>query len=112
MPSFDVAEVAAALAPLGDDDYVLILSRDHAIDERVLEQLLPRRDLTYLGMIGSRGKLDRFRRRLAGKGVGVTADWERLHCPAGLAIGAETPEEIAVAVVAEMVRARHARSAE
>ena len=76
---------------------------------RVWDSLLPRPDVTYLGMIGSRGKLGRFRRRLEAKGLDDAAAWARLHSPVGLEIGAETPEEIAVAVVAEMIRARHAR---
>jgi xanthine dehydrogenase accessory factor len=106
LPTFDAAEVARELAPFGPDDYVVILTRDHALDQRVLEALLPAREITYLGLIGSRGKLGRFRRRLETKGIGAEEDWARLHCPVGLEIGAETPEEIAVAVVAEMVRAR------
>jgi xanthine dehydrogenase accessory factor len=109
--TFDVREAAAELAPFGPDDYVIITTRDHAIDERVLGELLPRSDLTYLGMIGSRGKVGRFRRRLEARGLGGGELWARLRSPVGLEIGAETPEEIAVAVVAEMIQARHARAA-
>jgi|SoiMethySBSTD1v2_1073268.scaffolds.fasta_scaffold263475_3 xanthine dehydrogenase accessory factor len=107
--TFDVAEAARELDPFGPDDYVIITTRDHGIDERVLERLLPRVDLTYLGLIGSRGKLGRFRKRLEARGLADPEPWARLHSPVGLEIGAETPEEIAVSVVAEMVRARHAR---
>ncbi len=107
LPTFDAREAARELAPFGPDDYVIILTRDHAVDQAILEELLPRAEITYLGLIGSRGKLGRFRRRLDGKGIGDEAAWARLHCPVGLDLGAETPEEIAVAVVAELVRARH-----
>lgn len=106
LPTFDAAEVARELAPVGPGDYVVILTRDHAVDQKILESLLPARAITYLGLIGSRGKLGRFKKRLAAKGIGTEEDWARLHSPVGLDIGAETPEEIAVAVVAEMVRAR------
>ena len=56
-------------------------------------------------MIGSRGKLGRFRRRLQAKGI-PDAWIEQVHGPIGLDVGAETPEEIAVAVAAELVAVR------
>jgi len=109
LPTFDAGEAAAALAPFGPGDHAIILTRDHAVDQAILEKLLPRA-LAYLGLIGSRGKLGRFRRQLAAKGIGDQAAWARLRAPVGIDIGAETPEEIAVSVVAELVslRARHA----
>lgn len=105
--SFDVRDVQAALGPLGAGDYALIVTRDHAMDQAILEQLLPNEALTYLGLIGSRGKIGRFRKRLEHKGIATPARWARLHAPIGLNIGAETPEEIAVAVVAELIQLRH-----
>ncbi len=107
LPTFDAGEAAAALAPFGPGDHAIILTRDHAVDQAILEKLLPR-ELAYLGLIGSRAKLGRFRRRLTAKGIGDAAAWARLHAPVGLDIGAETPEEIAVSVVADLVRARRA----
>jgi xanthine dehydrogenase accessory factor len=105
--TFDPRDLPAELGAFGAGDHVIILTRDHALDQAILEQLLARRDLPYLGLIGSRGKLGRFRKRLEAKGIGGEADWARLRSPVGLDIGAETPEEIAVAVVAELVRARN-----
>jgi len=109
VPSFDAGEAARELAPFGPDDFALIVTRDHAVDLRLLEQLLPETGLTYLGLIGSRGKIGRFRKRLEAKGLAADALWERLHAPVGLEIGAETPDEIAVAIVAELVQVRHER---
>lgn len=103
--SFDARDVAAELGGLGAGDHVLILTRDHAVDQRLLEQLLPWPDLPYLGMIGSRGKVARFRKRLEAKGVDMTA-FARLRAPIGLDLGAETPGEIAVAIAAELVALR------
>lgn len=105
--SFDVRDVVAALGPLGTSDYALIVTRDHAVDQTILEQLLPNEGLTYLGLIASRGKIGRFRKRLEAKGIATEARWSRLHAPIGLDIGAETPEEIAVSVVAELVQVRN-----
>jgi xanthine dehydrogenase accessory factor len=108
--SFDAAEIERRAGGFSVDDFVLIVTRDHAIDQRLLEQLIVRDDIGYLGMIGSRGKVGRFRKRLAARGLldgelGA-ARWARLHAPIGLNIGAETPEEIAVAIAAELVAVR------
>lgn len=104
--SFEPREVEAEIGRLGLGDYVLIVTRDHAVDERILEHVLPNDSLTYLGLIGSRGKIGRFRKRLAAKGVATDERWARLHAPIGLDIGAETPAEIAIAVIAQLVHVR------
>lgn len=109
--SFDAFEVERELGGFGPDDYVLIVTRDHAIDQKLLEQLIGFDELGYLGMIGSRGKIGRFRKRLEAKGIIDDSDlglqrWTRLRAPIGLDIGAETPEEIAIAIAAELVACR------
>lgn len=107
--SFEPADVEQALGGFGGDDLVLIVTRDHAVDQRILETLLPRIELGFLGMIGSRGKVGRFYKRLLAKGLVRGPDdpaWRRLAAPIGLDIGAETPGEIAVAVVAQLVSVR------
>jgi xanthine dehydrogenase accessory factor len=108
--SFDVAEIERRVGGFSVDDFALIVTRDHAIDLRLLEQLFVRDELGYLGMIGSRGKVGRFRKRLEVRGLldgelGA-ARWARLRAPVGLNIGAETPEEIAVAIAAELIAMR------
>jgi xanthine dehydrogenase accessory factor len=104
--SFDPPEIERALGGFRASDRVLIITRDHAIDQQLLEKLIRRDDLAYLGMIGSRGKVGRFRKRLEAKGLYDEARWSRLRAPIGLDIGAETPEEIAVAIAAELVALR------
>jgi xanthine dehydrogenase accessory factor len=104
--SFDPVEIERLLGGFGAGDRVLIITRDHAIDQQLLEKLIARDDLGYLGMIGSRGKVGRFRKRLEAKGLYDEARWARLRAPIGLDIGAETPEEIAVAIAAELVALR------
>jgi len=108
--SFDAAEIERRVGGFTVDDFVLIVTRDHAIDLRLLGELLVRDDVRYLGMIGSRGKVGRFRKRLEARGVldgelGA-ARWARLRAPIGLDVGAETPEEIAVAIAAELIAVR------
>jgi len=93
--------------PIDGETYVVIVTRDHAQDQALLEHFVGR-ELAYLGLIGSRRKIEMFKNRLHARGV-EAARFERLHAPIGLDIGAETPEEIAVAIVAELIQARAAR---
>jgi xanthine dehydrogenase accessory factor len=103
--SFDVGQWTEV--PLDRRSYVLIVTRNHALDEELLAQLIER-DLGYLGMIGSSRKVALFKERLAARGV-PAARLEQLHAPVGVEIGAETPEEIAVAIVAQLIQVRAAR---
>jgi xanthine dehydrogenase accessory factor len=101
--SFSLADVEKKLA-LGRRDYLLILTRDHGIDQRIVEESLLRVDeVDYLGLIGSLGKVGRFRKRVLAKGQISEEQWEKLHAPIGLDICAETPQEIAVSIMAELV---------
>jgi xanthine dehydrogenase accessory factor len=108
--SFDVADIERRVGGFTVDDFVLIVTRDHAIDLRLLEHMIVRDEIGYLGMIGSRGKVGRFRKRLELRGlldgeIGA-ARWARLRAPVGLNLGAETPEEIAISIAAELVAVR------
>jgi len=105
--SFELVDIEREVGALGVGDYVVIATRDHAVDQRVLERLIVNESLSYLGLIGSRGKIGRFRKRLAAKGLATEERWQRLHAPIGLDISAETPEEIAVSVAAELVAIRN-----
>lgn len=89
---------------IGRGDYIVILTRGHLHDRTVLAQAL-KTDAGYIGMIGSRRKRDAIYTALLKEGFSQ-ADIDRVHSPIGLAIGAETPEEIAVSIVAEMIRHR------
>lgn len=107
--SFELADVAREVGPLGPGDYVIIMTRDHAVDQRILEQALAHESLdslAYLGLIGSRGKIGRFRKRLEARGVATPERWARLRAPIGLDIAAETPAEIAISVAAELIMVR------
>jgi len=90
--------------PFGEETYVVIATREHALDQRLLELCLPE-TTAYLGVIGSRRKAHMQRERLAAKAFAPDAI-ARVHCPVGLDIGAQSPEEIAVAVCAELIATR------
>ena len=86
------------------NDYVVIMTRGHQADFEVLVQTL-RCGARYLGCIGSRKKLALCRDRLLANGF-TPEEYARVHAPIGLAIGAQTPEEIAVSVTAELIAVR------
>lgn len=91
----------------GPDAYCAVVTHDHPLDQRCIEALLAT-PLAYLGVIGSRRKAERFRQRLLAAGHS-REQVERFECPMGLDIGALTPAEIAVSIVARLVAVRRAQ---
>ncbi len=89
---------------MGPNDFVVIVTRGHLGDAAVLSGAL-RTQAGYIGMIGSKKKKAATYAALKKEGV-AHEDLDRVHCPIGLSIGAETPEEIAVSVAAELILAR------
>ena len=84
--------------------YVVVATRGHALDGEALA-LLDGRPAAYVGMIGSRSKIAAVRAALLARGVSQ-AHLDRVRQPVGLPIKAETPEEIAVSVLAEIIAVR------
>jgi xanthine dehydrogenase accessory factor len=108
----DVDEIIDGLVDLDERDYLVVVTRDHARDERALTELL-RRPHRYLGMIGSRRKVVAVLRRILHRereSGRPTPDLSRVHAPIGLALGGRTPVEIAISIVAELVADRHGGS--
>ena len=85
-------------------DCIVILTRGHLYDKTVLAQAL-KTSAGYIGMIGSRRKRDTIYGALLREGFSQD-DIDRVHSPIGISIGAETPEELAVSIVAEMIQHR------
>ena len=90
-------------------DYAVIVTHDHALDQQIVQALLPR-PLRFIGMIGSVPKYRKFVLRLRARGF-PEDQIARLRTPLGADIGAETPEEIAVSVMAEIVAVRRGATA-
>lgn len=82
--------------------YIVIVTRGHAHDQRVLEWALST-DAHYIGMIGSKKKIHTIYDNLTRKGISKDA-LERVFSPIGLDIKAQTPEEIAVSIMAEIIQ--------
>ena len=89
---------------LTQEAYVVIVTRGHAQDQTVLEQVLET-PAAYIGMIGSKNKVAHCFQSLTEKGFSQD-QLDRVHAPIGLKIGSETPEEIAVSIVAQLIQVR------
>ena len=87
-----------------EDSYIIIVTRGHRGDLQVLREAL-KRPFAYLGMIGSRRKNRLLYDELLKEGVSQELI-DRVHAPIGLDIGSETPEEIAISIVAEIIKER------
>ena len=99
--SFD--ESFQAITPT-ENTYLVIVTRGHQEDENVLRWAVGT-NARYIGMIGSKRKIRTIADNLTGEGIDRDRI-ERVHMPIGLDIGAVTPEEIAVAIVAEAIQIR------
>lgn len=101
LPSFDGCLDGYAI---DGDAYLVIVTRGHMHDLEVLDQAL-RTGAGFIGMIGSRKKRNAIYAKLMDRGVDQ-AQLERVRCPIGMAIEADTPEEIAVSIVGELIYQR------
>ena len=93
---------AETILRITKQDHGIVMSRGHETDYQILCWLL-RSDADYIGCIGSRKKIALTKERLLADGLSGE-QIERLHAPIGLAIGAQTPAEIAVSVAAELIQ--------
>jgi xanthine dehydrogenase accessory factor len=91
--------------------YVISVTRGHAFDDEVVRAALrqaERDPRIFIGMIGSRRRVKTTLERIAADGVS-RALLDQIHAPLGIDIGAETPEEIAVSIIGEVIRERRTR---
>lgn len=89
--------------PLGPSDHVILVTRGHSFDYECLVRLLRMpAPPAYVGMIGSRRRVRATHEQLAREGF-TTAEMKRVRAPVGLDLGGQTPTEIAVSVVAEII---------
>lgn len=104
----DGPEGEVRAAPPGT--FFLVLTHDHALDFRIVEAALRRDDAGFVGVIGSKSKRERFRHRLAQRGMD-SERVARMLCPVGLpGITGKQPEVIALAVVAQLMQEAAARA--
>jgi xanthine dehydrogenase accessory factor len=98
-----------ANTPLPASAYAVVVTRGHRHDLDALRALAPR-NLRYLGLIGSRAKVKRIYDVLVEDGTVGIEQLQNVHAPIGLDIGAVTPQEIAVSIVAELIAVRRGKA--
>jgi len=97
-----------ARTPLPPHAYVVVVTRGHTNDLEALRALAPQ-DLRYLGLIGSRAKVARIYDALTADAM-AAEHLARINAPIGLDIGAVTPQEIAVSILAELIAVKHGKT--
>lgn len=89
----------------GKNCYVLVLTHDHNIDFDVIAMAL-KEETKYLGLIGSKTKRVRFNNMLINE-MGIKEGMSNVVCPIGLEIGGDTPKEIAISIVAQLLQVHY-----
>ena len=106
----EAPEHVSKTASIDRRTHAVVMTHNFLRDKEYLRSLLDS-DAGYIGMLGPSARTHRLMMELDEEGVEITdADRERIHGPAGLDLGAEGPEEIAQAIVAEIVAAKHGRA--
>ena len=99
----DIPQTIHELEP-DESSWIVIVTRGHHLDKDALQAALET-NATYVGMIGSPSKVKRIFKDLLKEGISRER-LEQVHAPIGLDLGAETPDEIALSIAAEMVMIR------
>lgn len=99
-------DVAKVLLPR--DPYYVVSTYGHMVDGAALGGVLTRNDAKYIGMLGSRKKINAIYAKLEEAGF-QRAKLEKIHSPIGLDLGGETPEELAIAIVGEIMAVKNGR---
>jgi xanthine dehydrogenase accessory factor len=100
----DAFPAAASKMTLGPTSYAIVVTRGHKGDADALQAVLGR-GVRFVGLLGSRPKVVHIFAALQEHGVSAE-DLAGVHAPLGLEIGAQTPDEIAVSILAEMIAVR------
>jgi len=103
--AIEAAEPVAFVDGLLDETYVLCMTRGHQSDFPVLQRIFSsRRKFPFVGVIGSQAKAAVLRKELLASGV--AEDTIQFHCPVGLDLGSNHPGEIAISIVAQLLKVR------
>jgi xanthine dehydrogenase accessory factor len=98
------ADMPSYVKELSDEAFVVLLTIGHPTDQAILFEILSTRTFPYVGVIGSPPKAATLRREVVAAGMGERQD--SFHCPIGLPLGSNQPEEIAISIVAQLIQER------
>lgn len=99
------AKLPEVIKELENKSFLVVMTQGHATDLPILEAAFKHKHFSYMGVLGSDIKSKKIRQELLERGV-QAADVEKLHCPMGLDLGTNAPEEIAVSIVAQLIQVR------
>jgi xanthine dehydrogenase accessory factor len=100
----DIPKIIAA-QPIAGDAYIVIVTRGHKLDAESLEACI-HTPAAYVGMIGSKRKVALIRKNFIESGIATEEEFDRVHAPIGLDIGAVTVPEIAASITAQLISVR------
>lgn len=100
-------EILSSL-PFSKSCFITIMTRDHGIDREILSQCISK-TRTYLGMIGSKRKVEITRKMFISGGICTEEEFNEVCTPMGININAHDPEEIAISILAEIIQYKNKR---
>ena len=103
-------DMPSEVAKIPDGSFVVLMTMGHTTDKPILLEILRTRTFPYIGVIGSNAKAKRLRQDVIDAGLPEEAQ-KRFLCPIGLPIGSDSPQEIAVSVVAQLLQERDRQTA-
>ncbi len=89
-----------------ENTYCVIVTPKHSFDEDILEKIA-KKSHAYLGMIGSKTKVDLLKKRFEKEKILTAGELEKIDMPIGIKFAAETPQEIAISIVAKLIDVRN-----
>lgn len=92
--------------PFNNDVFIVIVTHSHQIDRDILAYCI-KKPFAYLGMIGSERKVKVTKKMFIDGNIGTLDELEKVHMPIGMDISAETPEEIAVSILGELIKVKN-----
>lgn len=98
--------IALQALPFDENTYVVITTYSHQIDRDILAYCV-KKERAYLGMIGSKRKVHLTKKMFIDSKIGSEEELSRIHMPIGIDVNAETPEEIAISILAELIKVKN-----
>lgn len=104
-----IVDESAGKISIQDDSYLVIVTRGHKSDAGVLRRFIGG-NAAYIGMIGSKAKVAQIKALFLENTWATPEQWSRIYAPVGLDIGAQTVEEIAISIAAQLVKVKNQKS--
>ncbi len=101
--------VAANEIDFNDRSFIVIVSPKHKYDEEILE-IVAKKTAAYIGMIGSKNKVAKAKERMLKEKILTEEELNRVDMPIGVKFNAQTPEEIAISILAKMIDVKNANN--